>query len=219
MNLGAHVVVAAAIHDQTPVRLGAALPDIATIGGFRLVPGAGPGPVAKGIEVHHRTDALFHAHRWFTSRQREIVDRLEAAGVGRGAARASAHVGVELLLDGQLFSGEAGPSREATVGAAFEHARRPASLAPLVRRQDRAAWLDHLARLHRWRHPTEFTDPGAVARRLHTILAARPRLALRPEDVPAVAVALSEVRPSIVETAEDFLDDLIGQVARRPSRP
>lgn len=212
------MVVAAAIRDQPPVRLGAALPDVATMGGFRLVPRAGSGPVAEGIELHHRTDALFHSHRWFLSRQREIVDMLLAAGVARGAARASAHVGVELLLDGELFGGEAGPTRHAVVNDAFQHARQPEAMAPLVRQQDRGAWLDHLARFHRWRPPTDFADPAAVARRLVTVLSGRPRLALHRWDVPAVEAALSHAQPAIVATAEEFLQELIGLLGRS-SRP
>lgn len=215
MNLGAHVVVAAALSDRPLVRLGAALPDVATIGGFRMVPAASPGPVADGIALHHRTDAVFHSHRWFIERQQAVGSALRAAGVRRGAARASAHVGVELLLDGELFKSGTGNDRVDAVGEALAHARPPEPLAPLVADPDRPAWLAHLAGLPRWRPPHHFADPAAVARRLHGILSSRPRLAMRADEIPAVEAALTEIQPSIAGTAERFLVDLIEQVAHR----
>lgn len=213
MNLGAHVVVAASLSDLPLVRLGAALPDIATIGGFRMVPATSPGPVADGIALHHRTDAAFHSHRWFIERQRAVGAALRAAGVTRGAARASAHVGIELLLDGALFKSGTGSDRVDAVGEALAHAHPPEPLAPLVADADRPAWLAHLAGLPHWRPPHHFADPAAVARRLHAILSTRPRLAMRADEIPAVEAALTEIQPSIAGTAERFLVDLIEQVA------
>ena len=89
--------------------VGAALPDFAAMGRFRLSSAAAAdGPVGersrvglrRGLEVHHRTDDAFHRHRWFREASVAVTERLQADGVARGPAMACGHVGVELLLDG-----------------------------------------------------------------------------------------------------------------------
>ena len=209
MNLGAHITIAAALFDDPAVHLGSALPDVATIGGFRIVAGSGTGSVGTGIAFHHATDSVFHSHPWFTSRQKQVFDALTAAGVSRGAARASAHVGVELLLDGELFGGEEGERRDASVGAAFAQATTVDGLESLVAYDARQQWKRHLDQLHRWSSPTYFRQPMGVARRMETILLARPRLAMGSDDVATVAAALEDVQPSIVDSAEAFCDEMI----------
>ncbi len=208
MNLGAHVTVAAALGADPWVHLGSALPDIATIGGFRMLPGSGYGKVGDGIALHHATDEAFHSHAWFLMHQKQVFDQLTASGVRRGAARASAHVGVELLLDGELFEGDHSEARAKVVNAAFVLARTDPGLGGLVPAEMRPDWLVHLGRLHRWRPPTYFADPAAVAVQMKQILESRPRLAMTHDEVPKVEEALAAVQPSIVETAEAFLAEL-----------
>lgn len=209
MNLGAHITIAAALFDDPLVHLGSALPDVATIGGFRMVPGSGTGPIGEGIAFHHATDNEFHSHPWFTSRQKTVFDRLTQLGVGRGAARASAHVGVELLLDGELFAGTHGPVRNDAVVGAFQIAATAADTEQLVPVEMRVDWQGHLGQLNRWRSPDYFRDPAGVARRMETILSARPRLAMDQDDVEKVTVALAEIQPSIADTSESFLGEMI----------
>jgi hypothetical protein len=215
VNLGAHVTIAAEHFGDRLVHLGSALPDIATIGGFRMLPGSAEGPVGKGVAFHHATDNLFHSHRWFTSRQKLVFDDLSAAGVGRGAARASAHVGVELLLDGELFSNH--PERSSFVAQAFSMATAAPGIGEVVPEASRQRWSDHLSRLPHWRTPTYFRDPHAVARRMESILSARRRLAMKPDDVERVATALASVQPSIVDSAEDFLAEMVEGLRRASS--
>ncbi|NNF55696.1 MAG: hypothetical protein HKN03_14775 [Acidimicrobiales bacterium] len=208
MNLGAHVTVAAALGADPWVHLGSALPDIATIGGFRMLPGSGSGKVGDGIALHHATDEAFHSHAWFLERQKNVFDHLTDQGVRRGAARASAHVGVELLLDGELFGGNRSEARAGAVNAALLLAGTDPGLGQLVPTEMRPDWLLHLGQLHRWRPPTYFADPAAVAVQMKRILERRPRLAMTQDEVPKVEKALAAVQPSIVETAEAFLGEL-----------
>ncbi len=209
MNLGAHITIAAELFDDPLIHLGSALPDVATIGGFRMVPGSGTGPIGEGIAFHHATDTEFHSHGWFTSRQKTVFDDLTAAGVGRGAARASAHVGVELLLDGELFGGAHGQVRNDAVVAAFGLAVDAADTEQLVPDEMQPDWQHHLGQLHRWRSPNYFRDPAGVAKRMEVILSARPRLAMGPDDVAKVTIALAGIQPSISETSEEFLAEMI----------
>lgn len=210
MNLGAHVTIAAALFDDPVLHLGSALPDVATIGGFRMVPGSAAGQLGRGVAFHHATDSLFHSHQWFTSRQKNVFDALSEVGVGRGAARASAHVGVELLLDGELFANV--PERSDPVATAFHTAPDVEGIHAVVPEAMHERWRAHLDQLHRWRTPAYFRDPEAVAHRMESILAARPRLAMGSDDVAKVADALADAQPSIARSAEQFLSEMVEEL-------
>jgi hypothetical protein len=207
VNLGAHVTIAAQHFNDPMVHLGSALPDIATIGGFKMLPRSATGQMGRGVAFHHATDNLFHSHGWFTSRQKMVFDDLIAADVGRGAARASSHVGVELLLDGELFHNR--PERSGSVQHAFALAMAAPGIGDVVTAESRRRWQGHLSRLPQWRTPTSFRDPDAVAARLESILSSRSRLAMKPVDVERVATALASVQPSIIATAEEFLAEMV----------
>ncbi len=106
MNLVAHLVVAerlTGLGADADEMLGAVLPDLAPMAGLRFDKPALPEGVRAGVAIHHQTDARFHAHPRFVAAVRDDVAALLSAGVSRGASRASAHVGFELLLDGVLL--------------------------------------------------------------------------------------------------------------------
>ena len=104
MNFFGHAAVAtwqAAAPGRT---LGAMLPDFATMSGARLSTTT-PSPdaeVASGIDLHHKTDGVFHQLPVVLGLMRELDERLAHGGCARGPRRAVAHIGVELLLDGVL---------------------------------------------------------------------------------------------------------------------
>lgn len=218
MNAGGHIAVASRalaagarpengdVTDRPGYLLGSALPDLGSIGGYRLL-GASPDPsVTAGIDLHHRTDDVFHRHPWFADRNRSLADRLQADGVGRGAARACSHVGIELLLDGELL---ADPRLVAATDDAYGGIpERLDLLDGLVDPERRAGWREHLRRVAEWRMPDDYDRPDAVARRLHRILARRPRLALADDRVDTVAEALAEFQQGIRATATEFLSEL-----------
>jgi len=222
VNLGAHIaVVDKAVRDESLVEgatdgrfsddhdallLGSALPDLATIGRFRLLGSTDHPAVTAGITLHHRTDDLFHRHPWFTQRNRSLTAHLGDAGVARGPAMACSHVGIELLLDGQLTA-ETGI--RAANDAAFD-AVGPLRdrLGPLVTRERQAEWLAFLDRLSARPGPPDYVDPQAVAERLHHILASRPRLALPRHQIDLVTRALAERQASIAATAFALVADI-----------
>ena len=208
MNVGGHVTVATAVlQGRGPgFLLGAALPDLAAMGRFRLRGHTTDQAVTAGIAVHHATDDAFHRHPWFVERNRRLAGMLLDAGVDRGAARACSHVGIELLLDGELLADRA--IAEA-IGSAFDAiVERRHALATLVVADDRLDWLTHLDWLATHHLPSDYDDAVAVARRLYRILARRPRLALNIDHVEIVAETLTDAQPDIKATARSLVDDL-----------
>ncbi|MEZ5408691.1 MAG: hypothetical protein R2761_11735 [Acidimicrobiales bacterium] len=216
MNLGAHIVVAAAAgRDEPAERLGSALPDVAGMGRFRLNRGggswqSGTDGLGAGIQLHYRTDDLFHGHRWFVARQAEVHGDLAAAGFGRGPALACAHVGVELLLDGVLL--DDGSTSEVVHGAfaAIDDLRDP--LGALVEPASEADWQNHLTRFTGGAPVAGLDDPVEVAHRLQRILARRPRLAFAPRQVPRLVEVLAHRLPAVADGAHALVADLAARL-------
>ena len=218
MNAGGHIAVVAGLSGQEAepgLLLGSALPDLAAMGRFRLLGATANASVAKGIFLHHRTDEAFHRHPWFTRRNRALIEQLQEAGVQRGPARACSHVGIELLLDGELLRHQSLTQATTTAFAAIGP-RRP-DLSSLVLAPHSERWLQHLDRLADHQLPTDYHDPWAVARRLQRILARRPRLALAQELVGTVAEVLAGHKPEIDATAGSLVAELTAEIA--PFRP
>lgn len=191
MNVLGHAYVAErARPGDDAYTLGAVLPDLASIAGVRLVLGAGTSApavssaIAEGVACHHAADATFHSLASFrtgvAAMRRELLD----AGLPTGPARAVAHVGYELLLDGTL------------VGTATEHAYRralahAAGAAEAIAPAHRVGWLAFVDRIGASRRaPIRYDDVEWVADRLVAILRHRPRLRLDAAHVPAVARVL-----------------------------
>jgi len=214
VNLGSHIAVAVAVgRDDRAERLGSALPDVAGMGRFRLnrdPHGDGGGALDAGIQLHYRTDDVFHSHRWFVARQAEVHDELTAAGFGRGPALACAHVGVELLLDGVLLADgpTAGAVRETF--AAIDDLRAP--LGALVSPDDEPGWQAHLSRFTGGGAVAHLDDPAEVARRLQRILAHRPRLAFAPRQLPHLVDVLARRLPAVADGAHDLVADLAARL-------
>ncbi len=212
MNWGGHIVVASlAAGDDAGMLLGSALPDLAAMGGFRLLGATGDREVARGIRIHHRTDDAFHGHPWFTEHNRRLRTELLEAGVDRGPARACSHVGLELLLDGVLLADGNRRGRVADAFAAIDGRR--AAMADLVVGPERVRWGRHLVRLGQVRRPVDFDDPDAVALRLHRILSRRPRLSLPDDHIERVAEALGRYRPLVEDRTESLVVELAATVA------
>jgi len=208
MNLSGHIIVAATAWGQASAALhmASALPDIASIGGFRLTGSSDNADVTVGIAAHHKTDRLFHGHRWFLDLNRDIRAELVGLGVGRGPARAVAHVGVELLLDGHLLAQSAGAQMNSTAFGVLHEIH--SDVASLVVDKDQDQWLRYLNKFTDRRAPINLGDPAAVAERLWMILSRRPRLMLDSNHINVVTRSLQAVKPHIDATAEDLVDEL-----------
>jgi hypothetical protein len=189
VNLVGHVAVALA-PDHVPddeFLVGCILPDVAAIARVRL---AGPrdGEVARGVAFHHACDTAFHDSAWFRARSREIRDELLARDVDAGPARACAHAGLEMVLDGALVRD--GDIAEAACSSLDAMAQLAPSLAGLVAPPDRDRWVEVATRVGRNLDPRAYADADAVAIRLVRMTAGRRRIELRPQDAGVVASTL-----------------------------
>lgn len=206
MNIGGHIAVAMRLVPDAPrVWLGAALPDLGAMGRFRLMGDSADPDVTSGIALHHATDDAFHRHPTFTEAMARLRADLAADGVGRGPARAAAHVGPELLIDGFLLADAR--LRNAIDDAFDEIQPLSHALATLVE-TDNEAWIRHLSKVSAWGIPSDYSDPHAVAARLHRILSQRPRLKFGRAHVEAIGRRLAAEQPALDGAVPSLLDDL-----------
>jgi hypothetical protein len=201
VNFIGHATVALSRGDHPSFVLGSMLPDFAGMARTRLAR-ARSGPLAEGIALHHRTDDVFHGTAAFTSLLQRALDELCAAGVARGTARAVAHIGTEMLIDGELV-------REPAVAAAYLEALRAGEqLSDVFVDAEGALRFEQLrARLLSFGAPYDYREPEAVLWRLERVLAARPRLAIEPAArspimalLPGLQTRVVEVLPALVQS-------------------
>jgi hypothetical protein len=189
------------------------LPDLLGMTGVRLQ-ATSDAELQRGIDLHHATDAAFHAAPIFTAFCAEAIAHLTEQGVERGTARAVGHVGVELTLDGAL-SGEA--DLRALYVAALDVAVSGGLEGKLTIKpaEDLTRLAAGLGRLARAPIPEAYARPDIVADRLRIILASRPRLAMRSKDFEPVRVWAERVRPAVVERSQELLDQVRLGLSRR----
>jgi hypothetical protein len=202
VNWYAHAVVAERRLASPLAVLGAMLPDLASALRVRLAPPP-DAAIAAGVRLHGETDAAFHAAPGFLALQAEGREHLLAAGLARGAARAAAHVGIELALDGWLARRS---PRSTLFRAAVDAAAALAEPALLFRAGfDATRWDALCARLRHGELPEAFARPERCAQGVERALEPRPRLALGPGDREAVARWLRESETSLADRAPDLL--------------
>jgi hypothetical protein len=193
VNFFGHAAVASWSAPASPVVLGAMLPDFAGMCGGRIDT-ADEDSVAAGIALHHATDAAFHQLPVVTALMRELDGLLAEARCARGPRRAVAHIGVELLLDGELVDE---PAYRAAYLGALAHE-------PVLRWRDpgdapRFATL--LDRLRTRGVPDDLQRPDAITTRLHRVLAHRPLLAPSSDDLRAIHGSLTAFQPRVTVAA------------------
>lgn len=212
MNFVAHLVVATAATGEAPgsdLAVGAVIPDLASMAGVRFDRASMPARVVDGVMIHHRTDEAFHDSAWFVDVLRTDTPALLAAGLPRGAARACAHVGAELLLDGVLLEDDGVADAFGDVSAALDIAL----LGDLTPEQE-VAWARLFDRIRQGLGRAAYADPQAVAERLRFMLAHRPRLALPPECEPALVDHLIWRRTEVAAIAPALVAEVTDTVRR-----
>jgi hypothetical protein len=212
VNFVGHAHVALRLRDDAAFVLGAMLPDFASMARVRIASTTHEG-LRAGIAFHHQVDDAFHGSPTFVALAARAGDRLEREGVGRGPARAAAHVGIELVLDGLLV-------RDPETRSAYRTAVASAGPTELGRHltfprdEHRERYEDFVGRLVRWGVPDGYNDPEIVLTRLVQTLSRRPRLALAPNELPSVAAWMSDVRAVLETRKDDLFEELYASLAR-----
>jgi hypothetical protein len=210
MNFFGHAAVAGWYSPEPGFVLGAMLPD------FLAMIRARPAPqhvaeVASGVGLHHATDAAFHDSTDFLRLTHEGRSALAAEGLERGPARATAHIGVELLLDEVLARDPA--SRHAYLGALSYGSGAPYALDLATAEQ-----AEHMAQLLTTLEgrgvPMPPPSDGELARRIDRMLAGRPRLQLGQGGAELVARWLGQARHAVDAAAPGLLSRLRAHLDR-----
>lgn len=212
MNFFAHLWVARRRSREPSFLLGAMLPDFASMCGARLGKATHAG-LAHGIEEHHRTDDAFHAGPTFLAICREAGARLEDAGLGWGAARAVAHVGTELLLDGELAA-EGEGVEDYLVAIAEADVHRAGPHLPFRDATGHARFRDLHGRLCRHGAPVRYRETAFVAEILVRILASRPRLAVDPARRPALEAELVRLQAHVQRARDALVGETLSALAK-----
>lgn len=207
MNFFGHAAVASwQAADSPGLVLGAMLPDFASMSRTRVLEVSHP-ELHAGVELHHRTDRVFHGTSHFAALCREATRALLERGVGRGRAQAVAHVGVELLLDGCLVEQpEARGAYTAAIRCGSD--RELGGSIRWVDEDGRARWRALRGRLERYGPPDDYRDPAVVASRVERILRGRRRLALDAPQLEVAARYLLELQRSVRAQAVPLIAEL-----------
>jgi hypothetical protein len=208
VNFFGHACVATWYDAAPEFVLGAMLPDFFSM--LRVKPAKVVDPrVARGVELHHATDAAFHSAEPFLGLTHAARSALSDAGLARGSARAVAHIGVEILLDEVLAGDER--SREAYL-AALSHARNEAAALDFHSAEEAARYVGLLSALSS-RGVARDAVPEQVAERIERTLRGRPRLALADADRRRVSDWVVAARPDVVGCSSALLTLLRARLA------
>ena len=215
MNFFGHAAVAAHFTGDPPFVLGAMLPDLCNMIAART-PAVLHDAVSSGVRFHHATDVVFHDLPPFVHWSRRASEQLLARGLGRGSARAIAHVGVELLIDEAMARSET--ARRVYISALS--VGRAAEIEGVIdwRDEERERFAFLIDRLLE-RGISAESPPDVLAERLRRILAARPRLAFDAEKSALVAEWIVETRPVVVGSVPALTEALIAELRHSVAGP
>ena len=185
---------------------GSMVPDFAAMTRAKLAqPATTDAAVAEGIALHHRTDAAFHSLPVVLGLMRELGERLAAYGCARGPARATGHIGIELLLDGELASD---PSN----AHAYISALATESNVLCWDATDDVDGVAAMAQLHgrllAFGVPHDLQRTESIVHRLQRMLHDRPRLAPSACDLVAMQRAIDDQRHRCVVATPTVLRSL-----------
>jgi len=211
MNFFSHAAVAGRFSDEPEFVLGAMLPDFSSMLGVRM-PAVTHAVLERGVGFHHLTDHVFHELPAFQALSHAAHGELRTRGVGRGPARAVAHVGIEIMLDMTL--GQSASARSAYL-AGLEAGMRPDLVAGVAwSATDRERLVDLLETLVR-RGVVLDTSSAIVVQRIQRTLARRPRLAFGADDPPRVLDWVEATRADVVTSTPALVDELHRELERR----
>jgi hypothetical protein len=203
VNFIGHAQVALWTSTDPAYVLGSMLPDFFGMAGLRIARIGEESSLGRGIALHHRTDDIFHASDAFVSLTQLTMDALIREGLPRGPARAVGHVGIELLIDGEiLHTAEVADA----YSVAIAHSELARGLLPGI--PERQRWMAFEQRLRAHGVPYDYRNTDAVAGRLVQIFAERPRLALSAESERIVRSVLPRVQHRVRERMTELMSEI-----------
>ncbi len=212
MNFYGHAFIAARMRRDAGFVFGAMLPDFEGMARTR-VRGVTSDAIVDGVACHHAVDEAFHSAPTFVGSCARSVEMMTARGVPRGPARAVAHVGLELVLDGFIVR-TYGPT--ALYVEALIEGRRALGCGELgpIDEPTGAMLTTLLDRLIAYGPPSPTGDVPVITERLVRMLRDRPRLAIPDE-------AVHEVRHHVTHLVDaiDTLGPLLIEAASNPRSP
>lgn len=200
MNFFGHAVVATWSGAPVEGVLGSMLPDFEAMMRVPLVE-VRNAAIEGGVQLHHRTDDVFHRCPSFLGLSQRALTDLTSAGVRRGTARAVAHIATEMFLDGHLASDADCVDRYLVALQLEPHGE--------VEWEDGGAAYQSLSsRLRRWGAPHDYSATSFVLDRLRDALARRPALAIARPDEDPVRECLPALRERVNREARELLDQV-----------
>lgn len=213
MNFFGHAVLALARRDDAAFVVGSMAPDFATMSGVRLAREVAHPELAAGVRFHHRSDDAFHGAPGFVELMSAARKDLAQRGLGPGPSLAIGHVGVELLLDGQLALRPGVPAAYRAALAQAAALGEHLSFRGGDPDQGAARWQEVPRRLLEAPVPEAYRDPELVGDRLVRILASRPRLRVEPGNEPHVVAWARAFLPRVAAAADALLDEVEARLA------
>ncbi len=209
MNFFGHAAVATWRGEGLDVAFGAMLPDFATIIQGRFEEPVKRATIQRGVDLHHKTDAVFHASRSFLDLSRVALTTATERGMRRGPARAFGHVAIEMLLD-RVWA------RNEEILAAYRNAVLATEIDTITWRtndeSDRfAALINRLRdRVRDSSASRSNVSVDDVVHRLRAALSVRPRLAMDDRDVGIAFTLAHELAKTVEARAEEVRTETLG---------
>jgi len=157
--------------------------------------------IQRGIDLHHRTDEVFHRAPIFVELCARALSELKGAGVRRGTARAVGHIGSEMFLDGWL-------AREQDHVDDYLAALEVEVEGCLEWEDDGRAFSKLRARLTMWGAPRDYAEPTFVLARLADALQRRPALRVLEDESSQVRQFLPRLQRMVERHAPELLTEL-----------
>lgn len=209
LNYFGHACVTSQLEDDPRIVYGSMLPDFCGMAKAGPCKSADP-KTSQGVSLHYEVDRHFHSAPLFLQYMARGAAELRQEGLSKGAARAIAHVGVELLLDGIYMETSAfcDPYLRAleVSQSVLATLNKPAG--------DRFSQLAKVASaVVQGGVPNRLRDERRVADLLFQILQRRPRIAFSRDKLPAVTTWLTAAKTDLRHDADALFKQMVDAVA------
>ncbi len=204
MNYSGHLLEAIAIRPDASDAFNFAVmaPDMVGIAGTRLSKDCSDAELVAGVNFHYATDDALNGNRKFTL-VKEKYRNIHEQYLPRGAARACADPGSEMLLDGYALQRD-------DVAQAFQRVMNAAAAEEFPLRQlatDGQALVDVVRKYQQHGPPFAYRNPVEVAYMLHRRVQSRQRLRFDASALPKVAETFKDQQAYLAKIAGSLFED------------